>query len=77
VIPSLTAENATDQERLRRCNLLVHRGGKYPVAFLAATPANAVAAHDAGADTVALQNALDAFLGAWGVPGTVTLSEAQ
>lgn len=74
VIPTLTAANAVDQERLRRCNLLIHLAGKYAPGFVVGTPASPVATCSTGADFETLQNALEALLLAWGVPGDVTLN---
>lgn len=75
VIPSLAAENAIDQERLRRCNLVMHLGGKYPVSFVSSPPPGPVATVMEGANTVSLENALNSFLDAWGQPGAVALLE--
>ena len=77
VIPTLVADNLVEQERLRRCNLLVHRGGKYAPGFVAEIPAMATATCTEGADMEALQGALESLLVAWGTPGNVDLSTVQ
>ncbi|QJE94232.1 hypothetical protein [Luteolibacter luteus] len=74
VIPSLSAANAVDEERLRRCDLLLHRGGKYAPGFLSATPEAAVATCSTGADVSILEQALETFTHALGGSGEVNLS---
>lgn len=74
VIPTLVSSNTVDQERLRRCDLLLHRGGKYAVGFLSETPPNATAVCAQGADIEALQQNIGSFLTALGVPGLVSIS---
>ena len=77
VIPSLTAENAVDQDRLRRCNLVMHLGGKYPLSFASSAPTGPVATAVAGTDLEALQGALGIFIEAWGLPGSIAVSEEE
>ena len=75
VIPTLTSPNPIDQERLKRCNLLVHLGDKYATGFVAAVPKSPTATSGSGALTAALATAINTLLEAWQVPGAVSVIE--
>lgn len=71
VIPTLPSANAVDQERLRRCNLVLHLKALDGVPFVATAPPNCQVVCEPGTDTAALGMALAGLLQAWGVPGPV------
>lgn len=75
VIPTLTTDNAVEQARLRRCNLLLHVGDKNSLGFLPAAPPACRAVCTQGTDLEALRTAISTLLTAWGVPGAVDFPE--
>lgn len=65
-IPMLCAPDPVDQERLRRCNLLVHLSGVYDLGFLTSTPSNTVATAASGANQSLLVAAIQTLQSALG-----------
>lgn len=76
-VPTLTAPDPIDQERLKRCNLVVHQGGPYNTGFLDYTPAHAMAYCDVDADRQVLATAIQSLLTAWGVSDIVEFPEYE
>jgi hypothetical protein len=74
-VPTLTAPDPIDQERLKRCNLVVHQSGTYATGFLDYTPAHASAYCDLDADQQSLGAAIQTLLTAWGVSDSVEFPE--
>lgn len=74
-VPTLTAPDPIDQERLKRCNLVVHQSGTYATGFLDYTPAHATAYCDLDADQQSLGAAIQTLLTAWGVSDSVEFPE--
>lgn len=75
VVPSLTAVDSVEQERLRRCNLVVHQNGIYDVGFDNFNSAHTTAYCDFDTDRQVLGSAIEALLTAWGVSDTVEFPE--
>lgn len=75
VVPSLTAADPIDQERLRRCNLVVHQNGIYDVGFDNFNSAHTTAYCDLDANQQVLGSAIQALQTAWGVNDTVEFPE--
>jgi hypothetical protein len=73
-IPKLVAEDPIDQERLRRCNLMVHRSGRYGAGFIEEVQAHTTA-YCLGADQQVLREAIQTLQTAWGVSDTVVFAE--
>lgn len=74
-VPKLFAADPVDQDRLRRCNLMVHQCGPYGTQFLDYIPEHTTAYGDPDADHQVLGAAIQELLAAWGVNDAVEFPE--